>query len=211
MNRGALRSALKSRLRLGPSGDASLGDDVLNECILFGLNDIGAEHDWPWLLTSAALTFSISTGLAPLPSGYVRARELRIGTTAATARRATRAGLGEFLDAASSGRYVWTEQGANIALSPIPATVPSATLWYTRTEPALTADTSTPLIPELYHQTVVTSASYHANQRRRFSDDAAVDDNERQASFKKMRQAMWGRTGPRQVRSSGRLDASATW
>lgn len=206
MNRGAIRGELQSRLRLPAQGDPLLTDDVLNGCVRLALNDISAAHDWPWLLTSGTVTFSTSTGKAAYPADCVRIRELIVNN-----RRALRCGLAEWIDAQTLGSYVWTEIGGQLALTPIPTVAPTATLYYCRQEPVLTADTASPLLPEANVASLIARASYHANMRRRVSEDAAADDNEYQAGVKQMRTAMWAKTGPRQVRTGGRLDTQAVW
>lgn len=199
MNRGALRSALQTRLGLSASGDGLATDTALNEAIANALRDIGLEHDWPWLLTSASLTFSTTTGLAAQPTGFVKARELVIG-----GRPAKYAPLAEFLAVAGEGSaYVWTDLGANFQLSPTPATVPTATLYYVRQEPALSSDSDSPLIPDAYQHIVLARAAYLTNVRRARNDEAIRDDNEYQLAVRKLRDASWNRSGPRTVRRAG--------
>src|SRR4051812_6685939 len=119
------------RLRIPPAGDPLLDEPILNECIDQALRDISAVSDWPWLLTSASLTFNTTTGIAPAPAAMVKMRELTIAGT-----RAKNVDLAEFLDIVATGdQWVWTIIGTNVQLTPIPSTVPVAVLWYIKAEP----------------------------------------------------------------------------
>lgn len=209
MNLGQLRAAVKLRLRLPVAGDPFLPDATIDACIAAALRDLSTEHDWPWMNSSATVTFSTTTGKAGLPAGFIKARELLVGDT--SPRRARRVGLAEFLD--NRDGFVWTEQvGANqVALSPVPLTVPTATLYFVVAEPALSVDADAPLAPAVYHTILVARASYHGNVRRRNDPDAAVDSNEWTEGIKMMKKASSAHTGPRQIRSAFRVESFATW
>lgn len=197
MNRGQLRTAIETRLAIVSSGDGLLSTTALNDIIGFALRDISAEHDWPWLLTSDPLTFTDNS--APVPTGYVKARELVMNS-----KRAKYVPLAEFLDLEAMGtECVWTDAGATIRITPTPSSTPTATLWYIRQEPALESDSSEPLLPDAHHQALVARAAYHANTRRGRMEEALRDDNEYQLSVRKMKDASWGRSGPRAVRAAG--------
>jgi hypothetical protein len=132
MNRGELRAALIARLGIPPTGDGLLTPAALVECLDLALTDLSDAKQWPWLLTSASLTFT--AGVAPFPTSPAVAdvRELEID-----GRRAKKAGsLPEFLDALGErNRCVWFVEGTNVKLAPVPTTAPtSATLYYSRAE-----------------------------------------------------------------------------
>jgi hypothetical protein len=201
MNRSELRDKVTKRLGIPPAGDGLLDTAALNDCIQLALTDIAEEQQWPWLLTSAALTFT--AGIAPFPTSPAVAhiRELTIDS-----RRAKRANsLGEFLDALADGnRCVWFDVGTNVQLAPVPAAAPTAArLYYTRNEPTLANDAATPLLPEQYHNVIVARAAYHGNMRRSLFERAAQDLGEYREAIKKMADASPMRTGPRAVRSVG--------
>lgn len=209
MNLGALRAAVKLRLRLPSNGDPLLGDPTVDACINAALTDISTERDWPWLLTSTTLAFT--GAFAPLPADCTKVRELMIGTTPPI--RARHAGLVEFLDAEGlSSRYVWNEdQGGRIALTPTPTTTPTATLYYLRSEPILALDATAPLLPAAYHSYLIARASYQCNVRRRYDLDASLDLNEYTTGVGKMKSATSTRTGTRRIQSSFRPNQFATW
>ena len=197
MNRGQLRAALTSRLGIPATGDGLLDPNTLNDLLGIALRDIGVESDWPWLVSSAALTFTGDT--APAPSDMVKAREMVV-----SGRRARFVPLTDFIDAqGDSVSSVWTVVGATVQITPTPATAPTATLYYVRAEPALTSDTSSPLLPDTYHQILLARAAYHANTKRNRFEDAMRDDNEYQLSVRKMKDAAWPRSGPRTIRAAG--------
>lgn len=195
MNKGQLRSAVKERLRLPAVGDPLLTDAVIDNCVVMALTDI-SEMDgasWPWLLTSAAVTFT--NGVAAIPAAVVKLRELTIGTVPARAEHVT---FTEYLD--SAGLCVWTEYGASLLLGKTtPASIVS-TLYYSRAEPAMATDADSPLLPATYHNVLVARASYHANVRRRFNEDMATDAGEYEVGVKRMITAAQARTGPRRIR-----------
>lgn len=210
MNLAALRAAVKLRLRLPANGDPYLSDANINACINAALRDIGEEADWPWLLATAAVTFT--NGLAPWPADAARLLELRVGVSPSWAR-AQRVGLAEFLDRSSGGGYVWTSEGggSQMALSPVPTTSPTATVFYARVEPDLVSDTASPLIPPVHQQALIARASYHCNVARRNTEDAALDAAESTEAIKKMRRDPQFSSGPRRIRSAFRPQRWATW
>lgn len=205
MNRGQLRAALTSRLGIPATGDGLLDPNTLNDLIGVALRDISVESDWPWLLTSATVTFTNDT--APAPADMVKARDLLINS-----RRAKYAPLSEFLDAQGQRvTYVWTTIGTSIVLSPTPASTPTdPALYYIQSEPELSADTASPLLPDTYHQVLLARAAYHANTRRNRFEEAMRDDNEYQLSIRKMKDSAWARSGPRTIRAAGTANW-ATW
>lgn len=201
MNRSQFRAALTKRLGIPPTGDGLLDDNALNECVQLALTDISEEQQWPWLLTSASLTFT--AGVAPMPTSPQVAHIREVTVNGRRAKRAT--SLAEFLDVLADGnKCVWFDVGSNIQLAPVPATAPStSSIYYTRNEPTLASDAATPLLPEQYHNVVVARAAYHANTRRSMYERSAQDLGEYRESIKKMADASPMRTGPRAVRSVG--------
>lgn len=192
------------RLRIPPAGDPLLDEPTLNECIDQALRDISAVSDWPWLLTSASLTFT--AGVAPVPATMVKARELTISGT-----RAKNVDLAEFLDIVATGdQWVWAIIGSNIQLTPVPTTSPTNALYFIKGEPSLTADVSIPLIPEAHIAAVLSRASYHACVRKGMADAAQFHHSEYLEDLNRMRDATKTRTGPRQVRAAGGR-WQATW
>lgn len=197
MNRGQLRARLSLRLRLPPSGDPLLDEPALNDMIAAALTDVSAVKDWPWLVTTTALTFT--AGVAALPSTCVKTRDLLVNGW-----RARPAELAEFLDQASySTMFMWAIIGPNIQLSPVPTTSPTNILYYVQSEPALLLDTSSPLIPEAHQAAVLSRASYYAELRRAKADAANFHLAEYETSIKRMMDATKRANRPRQIREAG--------
>lgn len=204
MNRGQLRAEVTQRLRIPANGDPLLDDTTLNDLIRIALIDISGVSDWPWLLTSASLTFT--TGTAPMPATAVKLRELIVNS-----KRAEYVGDAEFFDCqALLSRFVWTDLGATIMLTPVPTVAPTATLWFVRGEPAIVLDTVSPLIPEAHQQVVIARACYHAEVRRGRAEAATFHEQEYERGLVRMRDATRSRTGPRQIRQGGQR-WWATW
>lgn len=204
MNRAQLRKRVQSRLRIPPAGDPLLDEPTLNDKITEALNDVSSISDWPWLLTTSALTFT--AGIAPMPANMVKVRDVYINGF-----RARGVELGEFLDEVGLAyNNVWTIIGTNIQLTPVPSVVPTATLYYIQQEPALTLDTASPLIPEAHQGAVVARASYHAEIHRAKADAAQFHNGEYQECMKRMMDATKRVNKPRQVRLAS-VQRWATW
>ena len=208
MNRGEFKTALTARLGIPPTGDGLITSAALVECLDLALTDLSYAKQWPWLLTSASLTFT--AGVAPFPTSPAVAdvRELSID-----GRRAKKAGsLPEFLDALGEGnRCVWFVEGTNVKLAPVPTIAPTtATLYYSRAEPALAADAQSPLVPPVHHNVVLARAAYHANVRRTRWETAAQDNGEYEAGLKRMGDAARSIGGQRSVRHVG-VSRWAVW
>lgn len=201
MNRAEIRAAVKSRLGLPSTGDPYVDDTTLNDLIQQALTELSAEYQWPWLLTSAALTFT--AGSAPFPTSTPPMHLRDVTIAGRRARHAT--SLAEYLDVLADGsRCVWFEIGTTINLAPVPATSPSsATLYYIQNEPSLTADSSIPLVKAQHHNVVVARAAYLINVRRGRMEEAQRDLGEYVEGVKKMRDSYPMRSGPRSVRPAG--------
>lgn len=202
MNLRELRAAVRNRNGIPDPGDGLAGLEDINSAVAQALSDIGSEDRWPWLLTSSSLTFT--NGAASLPSDCTTIHKLVVNGDVAT-----RVSLDAFLDDMSG--CVWTDVGAQIKLTPVPTTAPTATLYYYRAEPAFTSDTSTPLLPVQWHQLLVARASYHLNVRRQMNDHVARDVREWDEGVKNMRRAAWASLGPRRIRSGFRPVQPARW
>lgn len=211
MNKRELRAAVRLRNGIPDPGDALAGHTDIDDCIMSALRDITAEKRWPWLLTTASLTFSTTTGLvtAGMPTSYAMIHKLVID-----GRKADYVPLDEFVG--TDRRYVWTDLGNNIQLNPVPATAPTATLYYWQDETDLTAATSTdattPMLPATFHQTLVARASYHLNVRRGRNTEVARDLDEYRQGLKNLMAASTRTVGPRTIRSAYRdTNLSARW
>lgn len=197
MIRADIRARLVKRLRIPPAGDPLLDEPTLNDCIAQALTDVSNVRDWPWLLTTASVTFT--AGVGPLPTSCVKTRDLVINGW-----RARPSDLAEFLDQATyATMYMWSIIGPNIQLNPAPVTSPTNTLYYIRSEPALTTETQAPLIPDAHLPAVLSRASYHAEIIRARSDAAGFHNGEYEIDIKRMMDATKRSNRPRQIREAG--------
>lgn len=202
MDKREIRARVRLRNAIPDTGDGLAGHTDIDDCITAALSDISSENRWPWLLTTASLTFT--AGAAPLPADCHAISQLVVN-----GNPAERVNVDEFLQQARS--WMWTEVGSQIQLWPVPATVPTATLWYYHNEHVLATDTQTPLIPAQHHQLVVVRASYQLNVRRGDNARIAQDLTEYQAGLRNLMQTSWRTLGPKRLKSSFRWQQLARW
>lgn len=199
MNKRELRQAVRLRNAIPDQGDGLAGHTDIDDCVSAAVRDITAEKRWPWLLTTASLTFSTTTGLttAGMPASWAHLHKLVVN-----GNPATWVPLDEFLN--EQRRYVWTDIGNDLKLYPVPSTAPTATLYYWQDEPAFETDDGELLMPATYHQVIVARASYHLNVRRGDGKRVAYDDAEYSRGLKNMMASATRTIGPRTVRSAYR-------
>jgi hypothetical protein len=197
VNKQELRRAVRDRNGIPDTGDGLAGHTDIDAAVAAALLDLSAEKEWPWLLASHAITaFSTTTGepTTALPS-YSAIHKLVVN-----GRPARHASLQDFLD--STVPFVWTEIGNTVRLDPIPTTATTGVLWYWQTEPALETDDAVPLLPTVFHQTLVARASYHLNVRRGRNTEIARDLSEYERGVPNIMRAAERFAGPRRVRDA---------
>lgn len=175
MDRLELRDAIKDRLTIrsdgsGNSLDGLISNTFINTSINDALNRISLEKDWWWLAATATPTFSTTTGKASLPADFMRANELVIND-----QTAELIPLETFLDPNSEySSYGYTIYGKELMLTPIPTVAPTATLYYFKSEPALTTDGGTPILPAVYHYAIVCYGAFLCAARRQDEQRASL-------------------------------------
>lgn len=170
MNRSGLRTAVKDRLAIPSAGDALITDSFVNTSLDDALNRISSERDWWWLAHTATLTFDNVNGQANLPSDFMRANKLVINGSVVEPIP-----LDDYLDPSRmASTYGWIVYGSTIKITPIPSASLNGTLYYFRSEPALSSDTSTPLMPAVYHYAIVAYAAYLCCARRQDETRASL-------------------------------------
>jgi hypothetical protein len=210
MIRSELRDAVKDRLAIrsdgsGNSLDGLITNTYVNTSINDALNRLSIERDWWWLATTASPTFSTTTGKASLPADFLRANELVVNGSPAQLLP-----LDTVIDPLSdNATYGWLIYGNQIQLTPVPSVAPTATLYYFRSEPALTTDAATPILPPAYHYAVVSYASYLCAARRQDEPRASLYLQE-YGSFLKTMANDNKTTIKKQIKFSRRRDY-ATW
>lgn len=170
MNRSELRTAVKDRLAIPSSGDGLITDTFVNTSLNDALNRISAERDWWWLASTATLTFDTVNGAATLPSDFMRANKLVINDALAEPIP-----LDDFLNPENTeASYGWVIYGSQVKITPVPSTSTTGTFYYFRNEPALSSDSSTPLLPVAYHYAIVAYASFLCCAQRQDEQRASL-------------------------------------
>lgn len=170
MNRSELRTAVKDRLAIPSAGDALITDTFVNTSLNDALNRISAERDWWWLAATATLTFDTVNGAATLPSDFMRANKLVINSNVAEPVT-----FEDYLDAAGTeSSYGWVIYGSQVKITPVPSTSTQGTFYYFRSEPSLSSDSSTPLLPVAYHYAIIAYASFLCCARRQDEQRASL-------------------------------------
>lgn len=178
MNRSELRQAVFDRLAIKTDGasptpnslDPLITNTFANTAINTALNRISLERDWWWLAHTATLTFDTTYGAATLPSDFMRANQLVINDNVAEYIP-----LETYLDPlVDSSTYGWTIYGSQAKLTPIPTESTSGTFYYFRSEPALSSDANSPLMPVAYHYIIVAYAAHLCAARRQDEQRASL-------------------------------------
>lgn len=170
MNRGELRTAIKDRLAIPSSGDGLITDSYVNTSINDALNRISAERDWWWLASTASLSFDTVNGEATLPADFMRANQLVINGSAVE-----QIVFEDYINPMfESDTYGWLIYGNKVKITPVPSSTLPGTFYYFRSEPALSADGTSPLLPVSYHYCIVAYGSYLCAARRQDESRASL-------------------------------------
>lgn len=170
MNRSELRTAIKDRLAIPSAGDALITDSFVNTAINDALARVSAEKDWWWLASTTTLTFDNVNGAATLPSDFMRANQLVINSS--PVEQIT---FEDYINPnGSDGTYGWVIYGNQARINPVPTTNTPGTFYYFRSEPALSSDSASPLMPVAYHYVVVAYGSYLCAARRQDESRASL-------------------------------------
>lgn len=161
MNLSGLRAAVRTRIGV-PDTDALFTDAVVNALVNAALQRISTEGDWPWLEDAEVLTTANGDGDYAVPADWIRTVNV-LDASGLPLRRSPIEDL-DFIGGSGQPR-LWGIFGDQIILRPIPTTVQSFTHRYIKTEPELTVDADTPLMPVPYHYAIVALAAYFAFRR----------------------------------------------
>lgn len=170
MDRSELRTAIKDRLAIPSAGDALITDTFVNTAINDALARVSAERDWWWLAATASLNFDSTYGQAQLPSDFMRANQLVINSAPVQ-----QIPFEDYINPLSDDtNYGWVIYGNYVKINPIPSATLPGTFYYFRSEPALSADGSSPLMPTAYHYVVVAYGAYLCAARRQDESRASL-------------------------------------
>lgn len=188
MNRSELRTAIKDRLAIrsdgsGNSLDGLITNTFVNTSINDALNRVSMERDWWWLASTSSLTFAVTTGAATLPTDFMRADQLVINSS-----KVEYFNLETFLEPNSAySTYGYIIYGNQAKIIPVPTVATAGTLYYFRSEPALSSDSSSPLMPAVYHTIITAYGSHLCSARRQDEQRASLYLQEYGSILKAMR------------------------
>lgn len=173
MDLATLREAVIRNLGGSPSVeyDSNMASDVLTAIFNETLQLTTTVHDWPWLDAVETLTTVSGTDSYTPGATWVRTRELQIDTYEPLTYTSysdldTRAPV----STATGIPSFYTVFAGALILRPTPNAVLSIRHRFVRTEPTLTDDSDTPLIPSRYHGALVAYATMLACRRLRRSE-----------------------------------------
>jgi hypothetical protein len=170
MNRSELRTAIKDRLAIPSTGDGLITDAFVNTAINDALNRVSAERDWWWLASTTTLTFDNVNGAATLPTDFMRANQLVINSAPVQ-----QIPFEDYINPLSDDtNYGWVIYGNEARINPVPSTNTSGTFYYFRSEPALSSDGATPILPPVYHYIIVCYGAYLCAARRQDESRASL-------------------------------------
>lgn len=157
MNLGELRTA--TNRRSGVLYDDAALDDLINEAV----QRIALEAEWPWLHALYEFTATDDDGTQALPDGARRVSSVNLGGYEAFVTSI------ENLDAWDNvyvtSRHGYAVRGTDLLFRPTQPAGTTITVRYIRSEPRLTGERDTPLLPDVYHDAVVNLACAIANER----------------------------------------------
>lgn len=146
MNLAQVRTQIDRRT--GVAQDTPAANAYVNEA----LNLISNRREWPWLDAVETITLTTATSY-PVATDYSETRALSINGIEA---RRIYISQGDAITTFDdwNADYVYTLEEGAIQVFPQPPVGQVITHRYVRTEPLLSGDTSTPLLPERYHTTL---------------------------------------------------------
>lgn len=156
-----LRSTLRKRATIAEN-DTSATYQVLDDFINVALQQVSVEHDWPWLLTSEAISTTSGDSTYPLDDRYVATDTIVDLTTGESLRHRDRKTL-LLTPTATTGRpTVYSIYAGQINVRPVPNGVYALTHLFYQQEAILIGDTAEPLVPRGYDEGVIEYAAFLA-------------------------------------------------
>lgn len=167
MIRSAIRSAVYERTGL-PTDDGLVTAAFLNGAIQQALDFYSTLADWPWLQETISVSVLTGTPGYAVPADWSRTRFLRIDDSYPLRPFSLEELYTRWTDDASVGRpseFAIDDEG--IVLRPTPDQAYTMIHGYLKTEPVMTDDANSPLLPVRYHYAIVEYASWLALRRTR--------------------------------------------
>lgn len=167
-----LQGILRNRIPVA-STDTQLTATVLTSLINTALQAVSAERNWPWLLTSTALTTVAGTAGYATPTAWLSTDTIIETTTGLFLANRNRKDVLAVPTSVTGEPVMYSIDGSNIVLRPIPDAVYSFTHYYFKMEPALASGSDTPLVPVGSDEGVIEYATFLALRFRR-EDQRAI-------------------------------------
>ncbi len=202
MNRGTLVTAVRTQGGW-TTDDGVLTDAVVQSFVYEALQAIAIERDWDWQETTETIATVAGTDAYTPGATYGKTLGLRITSEYGPHLRyvSLEEADGYLRNADARGEpQVYTTYGGQLLLRPIPDAVYSLKHYFQRVEPALSSDSSEPLMPAQYHPAIVHLATSLAwdrvgDEMRASAErglykawsDRMVDDRRRTTRPKKVR------------------------
>lgn len=174
-----------------PADDQMVQPANLYLSINTGLKAMATDYDWPWLMTSEAITTIAGTSVYALPANHVRT--LFIADNARETNLIARQRQDLVRYASKTGPPIYyTVYGTAVRLAPVPDTVTALDHVFIQFEPVLVDGDDQPLCPEHFGDLIAVYAAYEEctrlkdfSQRNAFAQDIAawkqrMKDNVRQ-------------------------------
>lgn len=174
------------RVRLGnPSTDGFFTDAQLNDLINEALQSISSEDDWPWLQTSENISLVAGTATYTPNANWIRTKQLFIQEGEPFVML-TLAEINEYGIQSTGTPDVYTIYGEQLVVRPVPQTAATLIHQFIRKEAALALDADTPLMPSMFHYSIVAFATYMAHLRQGYTARADAELKAYQAWYKRM-------------------------
>jgi hypothetical protein len=164
MTLAELRTAVRTRIG-NPSTDGFFSDAQLNDLVNEALQAISIEDDWPWLQTSENIALVAGTAAYTPTAGWVRTKQLFIQE----GDPLTFVSLAEIDAYGIQNRGtpdVYTIYGDQVLVRPVPQVAATLIHQYNKSEPLITVDGTSPLMPVIFHYAIVAYAAHLAQKRQ---------------------------------------------
>lgn len=198
MDLTTMRTAVRTRIGV-PSTDTFFVDATLTDIINEALAAVATERDWPWLTTSTTFPTVAGTATYTPTSGWTKTRSLTIDGFDSMEERS----LIEIRSIPTTQRgqpSIFAVSGDQIILRTVPDAVYTITHDYVKTEPALSANGDTPLMPTQFHYAVVAKASELAHLRQGSLAKAEAQKAEYAAWLVRLNDNLRRTTAPKRIR-----------
>lgn len=174
MNLADLRRAVYDTTGF-PTTDGFITPAVVDGQINAAIRYISLVRPWRWLEATDTTNTTTTSGTASyaVPSDYVATRSVNINGQICRSVGAEEYDASAYADYRPS-HYTYVVEGSNLKLYPTPDGAYTIVHRYTKVEPTLADDLKSPLMPSVYHDAIITRASYTTLLRANEPTRAAV-------------------------------------